>query len=257
MANGSLTVVGTGYRIAGQTTPEAQTSIQKADRVFYVAADPVTQVWLEKLNPAAESIRNCYAVGKDRMVSYQEMVDRILSAVRDGLDVCAVFYGHPGVCVYPAHEAIRRARLEGFKARMLPGISAEDCLFADLGVDPGEGCQSFEATDFLVRRRKFDPCSALILWQIGSIGVRTYKKEDLWNPEGVRVLVEVLKKTYPPTHKVVVYEAVHYPVCDPRIQRVSLDRVPKARVTIASTLYVPPRSTARYDVKMAARLGYI
>jgi len=34
---------------------------------------------------------------------------------------------------------------------MLPGISAEDCLFADIGVDPGiYGCQSFEATDLFV-----------------------------------------------------------------------------------------------------------
>jgi hypothetical protein len=87
------------------------------------------------------------------------------------LEVCVVFYGHPGVFVQPAHEAIRVARLEGFTARMLPGISAEDCLFADIEVDPGVyACQSFEATDFLVRKRKFDPRSPLVLWQIGSIG---------------------------------------------------------------------------------------
>jgi hypothetical protein len=37
---------------------------------------------------------------------------------------------------------------------MLPGISAEDCLFADLGIDPGiYGCQSYEATDFLANGR--------------------------------------------------------------------------------------------------------
>jgi hypothetical protein len=34
---------------------------------------------------------------------------------------------------------------------MLPAVSAEDCLFADLGVDPGAaGCQSHEAADFLI-----------------------------------------------------------------------------------------------------------
>src|SRR2546429_6584747 len=47
----------------------------------------------------------------------------------------------------------RQAREEGFEAEMLPAVSAEDCLFADLGVDPGdEGCQSFEATSFLLFR---------------------------------------------------------------------------------------------------------
>jgi len=38
---------------------------------------------------------------------------------------------------------------------MLPGISTEDCLYADLGVDPGLiGSQNFEATDFIVSGRK-------------------------------------------------------------------------------------------------------
>jgi len=56
------------------------------------------------------------------------MVERILKNVKDGFKVCVVFYGHPGVFVQPSHEAIRIARLEGFSARMLPGISAEELL---------------------------------------------------------------------------------------------------------------------------------
>ena len=53
--------------------------------------------------------------------STSEMVEEILAAVREGKRVCAVFYGHPGVYVKPSHEAVRRARKEGFEARMLPG----------------------------------------------------------------------------------------------------------------------------------------
>lgn len=41
------------------------------------------------------------------------MIERILQSVRSGGMTCAIFYGHPGVFVYPAHEAIRRARAEG------------------------------------------------------------------------------------------------------------------------------------------------
>jgi len=38
---------------------------------------------------------------------------------------------------------------------MLPGISAEECLFADRGIDPAQtGACSFEATDFLVHHRQ-------------------------------------------------------------------------------------------------------
>jgi len=35
---------------------------------------------------------------------------------------------------------------------MLPAISSEDCLYADLGVDPATtGNASYDATDFLLR----------------------------------------------------------------------------------------------------------
>ena len=67
----------------------------------------------------------------------------MLAPIRRGIRLCAVVYGHPGVFVYASHEAVRRCRLEGLPARMLPGISAEDCLLADLGVDPGvRGCRA-------------------------------------------------------------------------------------------------------------------
>ena len=117
---------------------------------------------------------------------------------KKGERVVAAFYGHPGVFVAPSHLAIAGARKEGFEARMLPGISAEDCLFADVGFDPGErGCQSFEATDFLLRKRVFDVTSPLVLWQVGVIGVRDYQKSDLWGPRGLEVLVRRLLEFYP------------------------------------------------------------
>ena len=69
--------------------------------------------------------------------------------------MCLVSYGHPGVFAYPMHEAIRQAKALGHSAVMFPAVSCEDAFFADLGVDPGQsGCQSFEATDFLVYQRR-------------------------------------------------------------------------------------------------------
>ena len=82
-----------------------------------------------------------------------------------GHRIVAAFYGHPGVFTYPTDESIRRARAEGYHARMLAGISAEDCLIADLGVDPARnGCQSYEATDFLLNSRTIDALAQFILW---------------------------------------------------------------------------------------------
>ncbi|OAX34568.1 hypothetical protein K503DRAFT_832959 [Rhizopogon vinicolor AM-OR11-026] len=75
------------------------------------------------------------------------MCEVMLKDVRAGHHVLGVFYGHPGVFVSPSHRAIAVARQEGYKARMLPGISAEDFMFADLEFDPAySGCRTCEAT---------------------------------------------------------------------------------------------------------------
>jgi hypothetical protein len=253
---GRLTVAGSGLRIAGQVTQETLSEIVAADKLFHLVQDVVTHHWLEELNPSAESLYDSYREGRDRRETYAEMVERILAPVRRGDRVCAVFYGHPGVFVFPAHEAVRRARAEGHPAAMLPGISAEDCLIADVGFDPGErGCQSFEATDFLVRHRRHDPTSALLLWQIGNIGVGDFRAEAYWNPRGVERLAAVLAETYGRAHEVVVYEASPYPIAEPTIHRCRLDELAAAPVTIGSTLLVPPLPDRPVDRALLAELS--
>jgi len=252
---GRLNVVGTGYLVAGQVTPQALACMQRADKLFYLVPDPVTCVWIESLNPSAESLADAYGADKERLDSYHEMVERMLAPVRRGLEVCAAHYGHPGVFAFPAHESIRRARAEGYEARMFPGVSAADCLFADLGIDPAtDGCQMYEATDFVQRRRRFDPSSPLILWQIGAIGVATAPAVPCATA-GLRLLVEVLARDYPRDHEVVVYEAAQLPVRRPKILRVALADLAAAEVGAMSTLLVPPWGSAEYDWQMVERLA--
>jgi hypothetical protein len=253
---GSLWVVGTGLRIEGQVTAEALSALECAEKVFHLLQDVVSASWLEELNPSSESLRDCYAPGRDRSESYEAMVERILAPVRLGMAVCAAFYGHPGVLVTPAHEAIRRARAEGHRARMLPGISGDACLYADLGVDPGDGgCQSFVATDFLVRRRIFDPTSHLLLWQVGSLGVADYRSGSLWNRDGLAVLAGELARAYGEKHRVVLYEADPYPIFDFHRHECELDALSAAPVTLASILYVPPLPDRESDLAMREALG--
>ena len=116
--------------------------------MLHVVADPRRRDLARVAEPERALAHVLYRAGVPRRRIYEEMAEEILDAVREGKRVCAVFYGHPGVYVQPSHEAVRRAREEGFEARMLPAVSAEDCLVADLGVDPGEqGWQSWEATE--------------------------------------------------------------------------------------------------------------
>ena len=255
MKSGSLTVVGTGIQFAGQITLEARAHIKQAEKVLFLVSEPVTADWIRDINPAAESLFPYYRQGESRMIAYVAMIERILCEVRKGLRVCAVFYGHPGVFVYPSHEAIKQAHLEGYSAKMLPGISAEDCLFADLGIDPARtGCQSFEATDFLIHKRKFDTGCSLILWQIGCIGDLTFSLEP-YGTRGLHVLTEYLCQYYDATHPAVVYEAAEYPIFDPTIENVPLAKLPEAQISPISTLYIAPQTQAPLDYEMLDRLG--
>lgn len=255
MKAGSLTIVGTGIQVGAHTTQEAIAHIRRADRVLYVMADQLAQDWLDSLNPNTESLFRFYGNGKPRFETYRQMVDRMLELVREGLHVCAAFYGHPGVFVNPSHEAVRRAREEGFEAQMLPGISAEDCLFADLGIDPGPvGCQSFEATDFLLTHRRFDAGSALVIWQAGCVGDLTFQSQE-YSQQGLQVLVDVLLRTYPPEHEVVIYQAAHYLVCDPVIERRPLRELAAKPINAATTLYLKPLEVRAPDPEMARLLG--
>ena len=206
--------------------------------MLYVLADAAAATWLASLNPNARSLATHYRPGVPRAEVYEEMVDEIVGAVRRGQRVCAVFYGHPGVYVQPSHEAVRRARSEGFEARMLPAVSAEDCLIADLGVDPGEhGWQSFEATDF-IRRRSPDPAAALVLWQVDAIGRIDSTRGP--NPEGLRALAEALARSYPPGHELVFYRASVYPTVRGETTRLPLSVLAQLEEAPAGTLYVAP-----------------
>ncbi len=251
---GTLTVAGTGILPVGHLTQEASQAIQIADRVFYAVTNPLMARMILRLNPGAEDLRPLYGKGKPREKTYAEMVAALLKPVRQGKRVCAAFYGHPGVFVISGHEAIRQARAAGHQAEMLPGISAEDCLFADLNVDPArDGCATFEATDLLLSHRTWDATSALVIWQISVIGEMAYPTSD--GRKNLPVLIERLREVYPASHLVTVYEASSLPGFASSVHRCPLGRLARAPLTHFSTLYVPPLPGRRYDRALLQRLG--
>lgn len=249
--SGSLVVIGTGIRTVGQLTLEAIAWMQEADSLLYVVGDPVAEAVVKRLNPkGAASLTGYYEEGKPRIHTYNAMVEHILRCVRAGDKTVAAFYGHPGVFAYPSHESIRRARSEGFPARMLPGISSEDCLFADLGVDPAVGgCQSYEATDFLLNAPLIDPSSQLILWQVGSLGDWTYKSRQ-YDTRAMPLLVQRLTQFYPLSHPVAVYQAAMLPGTEPIIAQIPLYSLSEFPITAGMTLYIPPARTRVPDPAM-------
>jgi uncharacterized protein YabN with tetrapyrrole methylase and pyrophosphatase domain len=244
---GSLTIVGAGIRPGLHTTQESRVRIERASKVLYLLAEHAPDAWIAELNPSAESLAPIYEPGREHAEVYEALVSAMLEWVRRGEDVCVVTYGNPAVFDQSSHEAVRRARAEGFPAKILPGISALDCLFVDLGVDPGkDGLQSFDATDFLELGKVPDTTVPLILWQISVIGDTL--TGGVVNRDGLRVLGERLTELYGEDHEVTVYEATPFPAGRPLIEPCLLKWLPEAGVTGMSTLYVPPTSKADPDL---------
>lgn len=251
---GSLVCVGVGMTLGSHLTPLARSYIEKADIVFTAVSDGVVQLWLAKMNPDVRSLQRYYREGKSRLETYREMVDAMLAEVRAGKRVCGAFYGHPGVFAWPTHKAIELARAEGHPAHMEPGISAADCLYADLGVDPGKyGCQHFEASQFMFYRRRVDTAAYLILWQIGVAGDRSLARFAT-GAAHKELLVEVLSRDYDPAHEVILYRAATLAISRPQIVRLPLGGLPQAECDTDSTLVVPPRSALEPDVEILERL---
>lgn len=251
---GTLACVGVGMTLGAHLAPRARSHIEQADVVFSAMSDPIVELWVQGMNRDVRSLQPLYAEGKPRRETYREMVDLMLAEVRQGRRVCGAFYGHPGVFAQVPHQALAKARAEGYEAVMEAAVSAEDCLYADLGIDPGAfGCQHFEASQFMFYRRRVDPSAYLVLWQIGVAGDLTTGR--LSTDAGAKqLLVDLLLDDYPPDHEVVAYEAATLPIAPPRIDRLPLDRLPTASLSTATTLVIPPAMPLRPNERMLEQL---
>ena len=254
---GSLIVVGTGISVAGQMTLAARSHIENADIVFMGIMNKIGEHVVTKLNHNSVSLDDLYEEGKSRALTYSQMTDRIVQSVVEGNKVCVAFYGHPGVFVTPSHEAVRRVQQMNLEAKMLPGVSAEDCLIADLGIDPSRyGCQSYEATQFLFRDYRIDPHMTQIIWQIGLAGEATLSVLDANHSQtGLAMLADILAEHYPVDHELIIYEAATLPLCEPKIEKVRLCELEFAKPTLVSTLVVPSIGMPAYRQDRLAKLG--
>jgi uncharacterized protein YabN with tetrapyrrole methylase and pyrophosphatase domain len=251
---GSLSCVGVGMMLGAHIGPRARATIEQADVVFGAVSDPLVELWLQQMHSDVRSLQPFYAEGKSRHDTYREMVEAMLVEVRAGHQVCGAFYGHPGVFARVPHKAIAQARAEGFEAHMEPGVSAEDCLYADLGIDPGDfGCQHFEASQFMFYRRRIDPSAYLVLWQVGVAGDRSVRRFST-GPGHRRLLLERLAEDYPADHVVTVYEAATLPIATPRMESLPLARLVDAELHLQTTLVVPPAVPMQRDESMMEKI---
>ena len=246
-------------RMAGQVTPLAQSYLETADVVVSAVPNIFTRKWIQDISKdficILDHYSDCDVEGKSRRDTYRRMADTILAQVRAGKTVCAAFYGHPGIFACISHIAISDARAEGYSAEMLPGISAEDCLVADLGMDPGRtGMQSMETTQFMIYERKLDPTAMFVLWQPALAGELSLKRFET-TAARIQVLVDKLARDYPLDHTVILYEAATNPFEKNRIEKIQLRDLPTTPMTTATTLVIPAAFALKRDEAIVAQLN--
>jgi len=255
--SGSLVCVGLGMTLGSHLGPLARSHIEQSDVVFAGLSDGIVELWLSRMHPDVRSLQPYYRDGKSRMQTYRQMVEAILTEVRAGKKVCGVFYGHPGVFAWAPHKSIEVARSEGYPAHMEPGISAEDCLYADLGIDPGRfGCQHYEASQLLFYQRRIDPTAYLVLWQVGLVGDQSLARFST-GAAYRQLLVDVLARDYPLEHEVIIYRTATLPIQQARIERVKLCALPQADIGMADTVVIPPARAMQVDHEMRAKLDVL
>jgi uncharacterized protein YabN with tetrapyrrole methylase and pyrophosphatase domain len=252
---GSLACVGMGMTLGSHLTPLARSHIEQADVVFAGLSDGIVEMWLQRMHPDVRSLQPYYREGKSRLKTYREWVELMMTEVRAGKRVCGVFYGHPGIFAWSPHKAIEAARAEGFQAHMEPGVSAEDCLYADLGIDPGRfGCQHFEASQLLFYERRIDPSGYVVLWQVALVGDRSLGRFST-GPAYRQLMVELLRRDYPADHEVIIYRAATLPIETPRVRRVALQDLPRTALTAEETVVLPPAFALKPNLEMQPRLA--
>lgn len=254
MNNSRLIVVGCGIKFVSHLTVEVKAAIEQSDKVLYLVNEPAMKVWIKKHAKQAQSLDFLYGAATNRQHSYQAISDYILDALEEDKSLCVVLYGHPSVFATPALDAVSRAKTAGIDCQILPGISAEDCLFADLAIDPGDrGCLSFEASYFLLYQPTFTHQCHLVLWQAAVIGMQGHPPEDHDPRPGLALLSQYLLTFYPEKHPIVSYQAAQYPQFSPIIKVIQLGQLATEVIPRLATLYIAPhgRGSANAYIKQA------
>jgi precorrin-2 methylase len=245
--SGRLAIVGSGITAIAHMTLEAIGYIKAADIVFYHATSGVTATYIQELNPSAVDLYEYYGEEKLRNITYVQMAELMLREVRRGRSVVGLFHGHAGYFVKAGRRALAIAQMEGHETVLLAGISATDCLFADLRIDPGViGIQILKASHVLRKGASVATNNHVVLIQVGSVRDRTFSFTGYKHPR-LDLLFERLISIYGEDQDSVRYVASLFPGVDAVINVRKLGEYRDKTLQNGfhtATLYVPPKGVA-------------
>jgi precorrin-2 methylase len=238
-----ITIVGLGLVAPDHLTREAERAVREAREVLYLDTGIATNAVLSAISDNVTSLfAESYQEDGPRLDAYAHMAERVVEAAADHAPVVFAVHGHPLVGVHAPFAIARIAAERGLTVRVVPGISAMDCLFADLGIDPVvSGMQMYEATDLLLRRRPLQPDVPALIWQVGNLESRLHTSRRS-RPERFFGFRDHLFQFYPRDHVVTIYFAAPHPLVPTVKIPSTIAELPERAGDLHAgvTVYVPP-----------------
>lgn len=235
-------LVGLGIVSTLQITRETEQTLRLCKEVFFLHSEPsIVHKYIRELCPDVTDLHSLYEVNVQREKAYYKMVETVIDAAKKNPPVALALYGNPVVFVTPTQLIMEIADKLGLKVKMLPGISAFDCMLVDLDVDPSQGTLIYEANDMLLHKRELHPDMHCFIWQVGGVESETYSTA-INLPSRFLRLKKYLLQYYPQEHEGVIITCATNPAVDAKLTRVKLGELETEPVQMhaGATLYIPP-----------------
>lgn len=237
----NLIVVGLGIKFFAHLTKEAETVLRKSDKVLYLTNDDHYESFIHDINPASESLESIYFSCASRAHAYQAIQTKILSELQIGKTLCFAIYGHPTFFVQTVPDLYEHTKRLGLSMKVLPAVSAMDCMLADLCINPGDrDMQIFDATNILVYKKQLDWSSHIFIYQLGAVGESSHLREPHMLARRTKFFCDYLAKQVKGDPKVVIYEASQLPKRSSVVTRSTLKTLYLHPISPIATIYIPP-----------------
>jgi tetrapyrrole methylase family protein/MazG family protein len=237
-------IVGLGILGYLQVTRETEDALSACRKVYYLHTEPYITRYLNRFDVDVEDLYPLYEPGKSRLPTYHKMAEVVLQAAQEEPPVAFAVYGHPMMFVLPTRIIGEKALELNLRVKVLPGISALDCLMIDLNFDPGRnGLVQYDTTYALLYQPKLNPTVPCLLWQPGAVESAIHIITPS-RPERFERLKAYLLQFYPADHMVAFAQSARNPLVYAQIIWVSIGGIPNAHETIHGlvTLFIPPAS---------------
>lgn len=194
-------LVGYGNRLPNDITLESLAVLKRCKRAFGVPPLHAPTLGLRPM----ESLMHLYSPDRHRRETYEQWVQIMLDAAAADPPVCFATYGSAMVGTYAAHRILELAPQRGLTVHVSGAPSSLDGIWADLGIDPCQGVEIWEASAFI--RLKIVPATNahLLLPQAPMLDVRGGIDTEQMRLEAsttVSKLRDYLLHFYPPEHEV-------------------------------------------------------